>query len=155
MNTDPTLWLHRTLRLVLGGLFLWAGIVKLSDVYGFQYIIEEYGLAPLETTYFLARGLPILEILAGLALILNIRGGLAVITGMLLLFIGVLWYGMFHNLDIDCGCFGVEAKHEINSLRAAFYRDLIMLGIALAIHVINRLRKELRPRPITGLLSRS
>jgi uncharacterized membrane protein YphA (DoxX/SURF4 family) len=41
-----------------------------------------------------AIGLPALEVAAGAALLFNVRGGLAVITGLLALFVAVLGYGI-------------------------------------------------------------
>lgn len=58
--------------------------------------------------------------------------GLTVIFSLLLLFIGVLAYGLWLGLDIDCGCFGKnESEHKFfSNLRVAFIRDLFLLPVA-------------------------
>jgi hypothetical protein len=46
---------------------------------------------------------------------------------MLLLFIGVLSYGLYAGLDIDCGCFGPEDPEHLafSGLRTALLRDFL------------------------------
>ena len=74
--------------------------------------------------------LPALEIIAAVGLIFNIRGSLAVVTGLLTLFILILGYGIWLGLDIDCGCFGPQDPEwrAYNGLRPALYRDLAMMA---------------------------
>ncbi|MEW6586743.1 MAG: MauE/DoxX family redox-associated membrane protein [Nitrospirota bacterium] len=120
-------WSYRIVRAVIGIIFIYAGITKLTDVHAFADIISLYDLVPEKMLTPVAFGLPALEILAGMGLILNMRGSRTAIVVMLLLFISVLWYGILKDLDIDCGCFSPEEINEHNSLRVAFYRDLAML----------------------------
>ena len=75
-----------------------------------------------------AIGLPALEFLAGLGLILNMRGSLAVIFSLLVVFVGVLGYGILKDLNVDCGCFSPSEITGQNNLRQAFYRDLFMIA---------------------------
>jgi len=74
--------------------------------------------------------LPALEIIAAVGLIFNIRGSLAVVTGLLTLFILILGYGIWLGLDIDCGCFGPEdpESRAYSGLHSALYRDLVMMA---------------------------
>jgi uncharacterized membrane protein YphA (DoxX/SURF4 family) len=118
------------LRTGLGLVFAVSGALKLADLHGFADIIVSYGLVPLPLIDAVAIGLPALELLAGLGLILDIRGSLGTILGLLLLFCLVLWFGIIQELTIDCGCFSSEEIVEQNSLRRAFYRDLVFLGAA-------------------------
>jgi uncharacterized membrane protein YphA (DoxX/SURF4 family) len=121
-------WPYRIIRTVVGFVFIYAGITKLSDIRAFADVISLYDLVPEKMLLPVAFGLPALEIVAGLGLILNIKGSRTAIVIMLVLFIGVLWYGILRDLDIDCGCFSPEEISEHNSLRQAFYRDLAMLA---------------------------
>ena len=77
-----------------------------------------------------AVGLPVLEVLAALGLLMDIRGSLTVITALLVLFMGILGYGVWMGLDIDCGCFGPEDPEAdaYNGLRPALYRDIVMMA---------------------------
>jgi uncharacterized membrane protein YphA (DoxX/SURF4 family) len=121
-------WPYRIIRSIIGIIFIYAGITKLMDINDFANIILQYGLVPEFFLVPIAIGLPSLEILAGIGLILNIYGSRSAIVFMLMIFIGVLWYGILKDLDIDCGCFTPSEIQSQNSLWHAFYRDLVMLG---------------------------
>ncbi len=133
-----------TVRLILGSVFAYAGFVKLLDPKAFASIISQYGLVPQSLLVFVAIGLPLIELLAGLGLIFNIRGSLTAIFGLLVMFIFVLWYGILRDLNIDCGCFTVEELKGINSLKQAFYRDIIMIIGILYLFIYKRIKIEKR-----------
>jgi hypothetical protein len=116
------------LRWTLGGLFLWAGAIKLSDPKAFARSIDAFGLVPEPLLPAVAIFLPIAEILVGLAVLRRWRGGLPAMAGLLLLFMAVLGYALGQNLDVDCGCFSVAEQREQISVKTAFIRDLIMLA---------------------------
>ncbi|GAB7079794.1 MauE/DoxX family redox-associated membrane protein [Megalodesulfovibrio paquesii] len=120
-------WLHRVVRCVIGGLFVIAGVNKLADLEAFAYTIWEYNLLSEQYIDYVAYSLPVLEVLAGLGLIFNVRGSLTVVTAMLLFFVAVLWWGILEGLSIDCGCFGTGDEASPESLKAALIRDLWML----------------------------
>lgn len=118
------------MRLALGVLFLWAAILKLMDLEVFAATIGAFGLLPKPLVGLAAMILPLIELAAALGLILDARGSLAVIFGLLIMFSLILAYGLWLGLDIDCGCYGPgdpEAE-AFSSLRSSLYRDLIMLG---------------------------
>ena len=124
-------WLYRFLRLVLGSVFVYAGFIKLIDPTTFAKIISQYDIVPESLLAPIAVGLPAVELLAGLGLIFNIRGSLMAIFILLSIFCIVLGYGIYNNLNIDCGCFSPEEIKEHNNLKQAFYRDLMMIGGAI------------------------
>jgi len=127
-----------TARLVLGTVFIYAGFIKLIDPKAFAVTVSQYDIVPQILLAPVAVGLPALEFLAGLGLIMNIRGSLAVIFSLLLMFVSVLGYGILNNLNVDCGCFSEEDMKGFNSLRIAFYRDIIMILIATYIYAYKR-----------------
>ncbi len=122
------------LRLILGGLFVYAGVLKISNPKAFAKVISQYNLVPEQLLVIVAIGLPLLEIIAGAGLIFDIKGSLTAITAMIVMFIVVLWYGILNNLDIDCGCFSMDEQKTHDSLREAFYRDWVMLGGAMYLY---------------------
>lgn len=133
-------------RICLGLLFLWSGAGKLLDIESFGVLIDAYGLIPKELTGPAAILLAALEVLAGIGMILDIYGSLAIITCLTLLFMMILGYGIRMGLDIDCGCFGPsdpEAK-AFHGLRTALYRDFIILA-GIAYLYIWRLMRNVRP----------
>lgn len=123
-------WSVRLLCLALGGVFVVAGGLKLMQPRAFAGLISRYELVPDPLLVPVALGLPALEVVAGAGLICGRRWGLALITAMLFLFLAVLWFGVLHNLDIDCGCFSAGEQAEHGGLRTAFIRDLVMLAAA-------------------------
>lgn len=96
--------LQKGVRWVLAGFFLYSGILKLMDPGGFAVVIAGFGLLPDPLVHPATIALPVLEVLTGLGVFLAIRSSCAVMAGLLLLFIAVLFYGIQLGLDIDCGC---------------------------------------------------
>jgi uncharacterized membrane protein YphA (DoxX/SURF4 family) len=133
-------WLYRVIRLGLAALFLYAGVVKISDHRSFARIISAYDLVPEWGVTPVSIGLPMVEILAGLGLALGIRGSLSLITGLLVMFVLVLGFGVMNDLEIDCGCFSVQEISERGSLRTAFYRDIGFVAAAAYLYWWKRAR---------------
>jgi uncharacterized membrane protein YphA (DoxX/SURF4 family) len=123
------LWAYRILRIIIGGVFIYSGAIKVIDVKGFARMVSQYDLVTDTFLAPVAYGLPVLELLAGIGLIFEIPWALTAISGMLIMFIGVLWYGVLRGLDIDCGCFSTEELKGHNSLRKALYRDIVMIAV--------------------------
>jgi uncharacterized membrane protein YphA (DoxX/SURF4 family) len=139
--------LYILLRIVLGSIFVFSGLVKLLDIPAFADLIEQYNLVPHGWIEAVALGLPLAELLAGLGLIFDIKGSLGAIAAMLLLFCFVLWFGILQDLSIDCGCFSISERNAQQDLRQAFYRDIALLG-AVGFLYFWRLRQNLRPRSL-------
>ena len=121
---------YTLIRVAIGTVFLWSGTHKLVDHRHFAVIIEAYGLISDAIVSPTAILLSFLELVAGFGLMWDLKGSLVLVTGMLLLFMTILGYGMWMGLDVDCGCFGpldleAEAYH---GLRPALYRDLVLLA---------------------------
>lgn len=119
-------------RLLLGGVFLWAGVVKALDVPAFAGQVAAYQLLPYAWNYAVAATLPYIELLAGALLLVNARVKPAALLTALLnaLFVVVLFSVLARGLDIDCGCFGPDAG---TTPLQALGRDLVLLALALAV----------------------
>ena len=130
--------LYGIIRILLAILFLYGGAVKLMDPRAFARIISSYNLVPEVLLPFAAVGLPLLEVAAGLALLCDIRGGLAAVSSLLSLFLVALGYGIMQGLEADCGCFGADDIVGRDGLRQAFSRDLVLLGIAVPFLYVSR-----------------
>jgi uncharacterized membrane protein YphA (DoxX/SURF4 family) len=126
-------WIYRIVRLVYVVLFLYAGVNKLLSPKAFATVIDAFGLVPDPLIMPIAFALPILEIVAALGLLFDVRGSLGLVTGLLVFFMAVVSYGIWMGLDIDCGCFGpgdLEGE-AYRGLRPAFYRNIVLMaGIA-------------------------
>lgn len=130
-------WSYSLIRIGLAVAFLTAGAVKIANPMTFAVTIDAFGILPGPLALPVAVILPVIEIIGAMALLLDIRGSLTLITLMILVFIAVLGYGLHMGLDIDCGCYGPgdpEAE-AFSSIRGALWRDLFMLGCAAFLYV--------------------
>jgi hypothetical protein len=119
-----SLWPYRLVRWMLAGVFLWASVVKLADPHAFTEIISDFGLVPESILFATALGLIALEFIAGAGLLFDVRGAVGLAAGLLIVFVGVLSYGIAIGLDIHCGCFGVGSRPV--GLHEALWRDLVL-----------------------------
>jgi len=138
-------WPYRIARIALAALFIYGGVTKLFDPKAFAATISAYDLIPEMMLPYVAIGLPLVETIAGVALVFDRPWGLHLITGLLALFVFVLGYGILGDLNVDCGCFGAEDLDKQSGLREAFYRDLVLIGIVTPyLHLSRRVRESVR-----------
>jgi putative oxidoreductase len=104
--------LWRVVEWLVGGLFIYAGVVKTLDPIGFANDIDNYKALPWVIGVRLAFYLPWLEILCGLALIGRrlYLGALFLLTGLISVFIAITAVAKARGIDITCGCFGHVSK---------------------------------------------
>ena len=117
-------------RVVLGSLFVYAGVVKALEPIDFAQAIRNYDLVGQSLSFIAAMILPWLEILAGAFLFAGIwkRGAAFVISGLLIFFIVLTVATMIRGLDVDCGCFGaIDRKAGLGVI----LEDLAMLYLGL------------------------
>jgi putative oxidoreductase len=91
----------------------------------------------------LAFYLPWLEIFCGVALIFRLlyRGGLSILSVLILVFIGATVAAKARGLDITCGCFGHASRHWSFPLHMTV--DLaILIALAALFFAHNHKRAE-------------
>ncbi len=95
------------MRLLLGGIFVWASLYKILDPAAFAGVIANYQLLPDALVHGFAVTLPWLELLLGCFLIFGVwlPGAVVLINILLLVFLGALLFNVARGLDIHCGCF--------------------------------------------------
>lgn len=125
-------WLSFCVRLVLGGLFLYAGLSKIGQPYHFAAAIQAYQLLPQFLVGLTAVLIPWIETVSAIALILGCKPRSALITFMILLaiFIVLIGFTMFRGLDIDCGC-GLLANRRVGWLVLAEDGALLLVIVWL------------------------
>lgn len=139
-----SIWMYRLIRFGLGSLFVYAAAGKLFDPQTFSEVIGDFGILPEILLHPLAVMLPLLEIAVGVGLLLDIRGSLTAMIGLLLTFSIVIVYGIWMGLDIDCGCFGPNDPFARPlGLRGALYRDLLLIVFCVYLYVWRRARSVL------------
>jgi len=123
----------RIVDLIVGGIFVYAGVVKVLDPVQFANDIDNYKTLPWFVSVRLAVYLPWLEIFCGLALIFRFlyRGGLSILTVLIAVFIGATIAAKMRGLDITCGCFGHASKNWDFSTHLVL--DLLILLAAVVL----------------------
>jgi len=118
----------RILAIIIGGLFIYAGVIKVLDPVGFAGDIDNYKTLPWPIGVRLAFYLPWLEILCGLALITRVlyRGGVFILTVLMAVFIVATIVAKARGLDISCGCFGHASQYLSFAWHLAL--DFLLLG---------------------------
>ncbi len=98
--------LPRLLGIILGGLFVYAGFLKLLRPNDFAEAVLAYRLAPLALAGTVAAVLPWLEVAAGMFLALGLkRRSCLLLLGLLTAgFMLVMLITLARGLQIDCGC---------------------------------------------------
>ena len=101
-------WISTVARLVLGGVLLVAGGLKVIDPQSSVQAVKAYQLLPEALARIVGWGLPFAEIAVGLLLIVGLFTRLAaIVAGVLMLaFIAAVGSAAARGLSIDCGCFG-------------------------------------------------
>lgn len=139
-------------RLILGGVFLYAGATKALDPGGLAASIRTYGLSLPEGFVTLsAHGLPYLEILLGLYLLSGLFTRLSswATNALMAVFIVALAQGAIRGLEISCGCFGATGGESNLWLDALRDVGLLALGLHIALSPTGRFSVDalLRRRP--------
>lgn len=145
---------YRLIRWSLAVVFIYAGGTKLLDPQAFAVLIDSYGIVPDLLLMPAAIGLPLLEVIAAVGLMADIRGSLTAIGGLLVVFMAILGYGIWMGLDVDCGCFGSEdpESRAYHGLREALYRDYLMLAGVLYLYAWRAYRRR-SPFKLSGIIS--
>src|SRR6476659_9568036 len=100
-------WAGLLARLVVGGVWIVAGSLKLPDPAESVRAVRAYRLLPEASVHAVGYGLPFLEIAVGLLLVLGLGTQVAAaISAFLVLFIVGISTAWARGLQIDCGCFG-------------------------------------------------
>jgi putative oxidoreductase len=103
----------RIVDFVVAAIFIYAGVTKAFDPVQFAHDIDNYRVLPWAISVALAFYLPWLEIFCGLALIFRrfYRGGLSILTALVVVFLIATIAAKVRGLDITCGCFGHASQN--------------------------------------------
>jgi uncharacterized membrane protein YphA (DoxX/SURF4 family) len=101
-------WIGVVARLVVGGVWLAAGLLKIPDPTENVRAVRAYDLLPESLVPVVGHALPILEILVGVCLLVGllVRANALLSVVLLLAFIVGISSAWARGLSIDCGCFG-------------------------------------------------
>src|SRR5438477_2201310 len=124
-------FVRRIAEFIVGGIFIYAGVIKALDPIRFASDIDNYKILPWTISVRLAFYLPWLEIFCGLALIARrlYLGGLSILTTLVSVFIVASIVAKARGLDITCGCFGHASKNW--SFTAHLALDFVLIAMLL------------------------
>lgn len=124
-------------RFIVGGLFIFSGLIKVNDPVGTAIKLEEYfevfavDFAPFFTAFVpfalpLSVFLCVLEVVLGVAVLINYRMKATTWTLllMILFFTFLTFYSAYFNKVTDCGCFGDAIKL---TPWESFYKDIFLV----------------------------
>ena len=116
-------------RVGLGGLFAYAGAMKLCDASSFANLLSRYEMLPDILLSLFSVAIPLAECVAGSLLLFSrwARLSAAAISAMLFVFIIALSYAAVRGLDVSCGCFGGMSSEGMS---IAIARDVFLLAIS-------------------------
>lgn len=148
MNKHILLYL---VRLIVGALFIFSGLIKVNDPVGTSIKLEEYfdvfsyDLAYFfsylkEASLYLSVFLVVFEVVLGVMLIIGfkLRYTVVMLFMMILFFTFLTFYSAYFNKVTDCGCFGDAIKL---TPWESFYKDIFLLVL---ISILMLCRKDLR-----------
>ena len=101
------------LALLVGAVFVYAGVLKARDPLRFASDISNYAMISWPLGVRVAFYLPWLEIICGLALILQrfFSGAIVLTALMVVVFVGATIWARAHGIDVACGCFGTVSSN--------------------------------------------
>lgn len=140
-------WLGLAVRLIVGGVFVYASLDKIAHPDLFAKIVFNYHLVPAPLINVVALLLPMTELLAGLFLILGIwpRSAAWVLSALTTIFIIALSINWFRGVNLECGCFSASSKVK-GAIGSLIVRDVVLLAAALYSAMV-RPWAALRPEP--------
>jgi uncharacterized membrane protein YphA (DoxX/SURF4 family) len=119
-------------RLLLGGVMLVAGALKVTKPEVSARAVQAYQLLPFDLATYVGYALPVLEVIIGALLVAGLFTRVsAVVSGVLLVAfvigIGSAWA---RGLSIDCGCFGEGGTIDPSATR---YLEEILRDVGLVL----------------------
>lgn len=116
-------------RILLGGLFVYAGIIKGLHVEVFAEQVAAYEILSGHWNLVVAAILPFIELIVGLHLVFNrwVRASAVVVAGFCSLYLLLLASVVLRGLEFSCGCFGPE---DTSTPLQAFVRLMFLLAMS-------------------------
>lgn len=108
MTINPRGWLALAARLLLAGVWLYAGASKVTDLAGSIRAVNAYQLMPYGAAQVVGAALPFVELTLGVLLLAGLGQRFTAVASAVLLagFVAGIGAAWARGLRIDCGCFG-------------------------------------------------
>jgi uncharacterized membrane protein YphA (DoxX/SURF4 family) len=118
------------LRLVVGGVFIYASVDKLAHPDQLAEVIQDYEILPRSLINAAALWLPWVELLAGLLVLTGrwLRPSALVISGLTVVFIGGIALALARGVGLHCGCFSTASGGAPRTWLSLWQEGLLLLG---------------------------
>jgi len=126
-------WLVLVMRLILGGIFLAAGMLKIGNVIAFASEIAGFKILPTILDAPLAGILPLVEIVVGALLIVGFATRIMawIAAGQMTIFTLAIASAVMRGLTVSCGCFGANDTTKTSWPEVA--RDTLFVILAIVV----------------------
>jgi uncharacterized membrane protein YphA (DoxX/SURF4 family) len=140
-------WINIIIRIILGGLFIYAAIPKILNPLEFALTVENYQIISPILSHYSALFLPWLELYCGILIIINqwTKYASLILAILLLIFIAALISVIIRGLEIDCGCFAVGGGQNAVSIKRVF-EDFILLAMSIYLIFFDNIHLKIRKR---------
>jgi uncharacterized membrane protein YphA (DoxX/SURF4 family) len=135
---EPTLVVQTLLRVICGGLLVYASLDKLGDAAKFLKVIENYHVLPAELLPLAAVVIPWLEFFTGLSLATGYkwRGSALLFCLLMGIYTLALGWNLAHGTEMNCGCFSMDAQEKLTGWTVL--RDSVFLAMGLFVLTAER-----------------
>ncbi len=155
--------IHLIIKILVGSLFIFSGLIKINDPIGTAIKLEEYfdvfakdisSLFHILVPYSLpiAIFIIVLEVILGVSLLISWRkkDTLWVLLGLIIFFTFLTFYSAYFNKVTDCGCFGDAIKL---TPWGSFIKDIILLVLVISLILTNTSENEMNKTATIILIS--
>lgn len=131
-------WLTLLSRLILGGVLIVAGALKIGNLQKSAMSVRAYEMLPIWLANFFGYALPWVEIGIGALLILGVAVRIMGAVGALIMlgFIIAIAQAWARGLSIDCGCFGGGGTIDPEDTKylSSILRDIGFLALGVFLY---------------------
>jgi len=131
-------WLTLLARLILGGVLIVAGALKIGNLQKSAMSVRAYEMLPIWLANFFGYALPWVEIGIGALLILGVAVRIMGALGALIMlgFIIAIAQAWARGLSIDCGCFGGGGTIDPEDTKylSSILRDIGFLALGVFLY---------------------
>jgi len=129
-SSDIRKYLEIIIRTVLGFIFLYASLDKIIYPQKFAEVIYNYRLMPIELLNICAIIVPWIEAFIGVSLLIGFRVDVSafMLSVITFFFILMIISAIVRGLNIECGCFSLDAEGSLVSWKRVIEDVFILVG---------------------------
>ena len=125
-------WAGLVVRVVLAAVWGWAALSKIGNPRRFVQAVRAYDAAPEWLSKAIGYGLPMLELVVAILLLIGLITRYAAVVSAVLLVVFLIGIAQAaaRGLQIQCGCFGGGGQTSSTSYLLDVLRDLVLLALS-------------------------